>query len=332
MDPIIAIDKDTHQLRKVMDVENGQRCNCVCAECGGALEACQGESRQYFRHQSNDRKCVGSWESQLHLLSKYIIEQNKSITLPKWTGKYLVVGAKRQEFTKIQVEVTQDVLKPDCLCTYVDEKGEEKTLWVEILNTHAVDEEKTQKIKERGVACVEIDVSGLFPNKEINEEVLKEFLLNSTENRHWINNPDGQAKEDYYTKEATKLHNEDSVIKYIDEHSTTAEQINELGFVGFYYFVLGYSLSSKTHKFFYDYISFYCTQNRLSERSLLEQTFFVSAAQFMMASLIQKRKIVVGNDGKGTKEQGYISVFTRSFFCEKLSDNCKIILKHGRFY
>lgn len=330
MDPIIAVDRTTHQLRKVSDVENGMKCNCICSECGGALEACQGEYRQYFRHHSNDRKCTGSWESQLHLLSKYLIEQNKCISLPEWDGKFLRFPARKQKFTDVQVEITQDKLKPDCLCTYLDEKGETKTMWIEILNTHAVDPDKAQKIKERDVACVEIDVSGLFPDKEINENVLKDFLLNSTENRHWINNTDGIAQEEYYTSEATKLHKEDSVIKYIDEHSATAEQIEELGFVGFYFFALGYSLGLKTHKFLYDYISFYCTQNRLSERSSLEQAFFISAAQFMIATLIQKNRILITKGG--TKVQGFISVFRRSFFCKKLTENCKMILRNGKIY
>ena len=285
MDPIIAIDKNTHQLRKVMDVENGQRCNCVCAECGGALEACQGDSRQYFRHQSNDRRCIGSWESQLHLLSKYIIEQNNSVALPHWIGKYILSPARKQDFTKVQVEITQDELKPDCLCTYVNERGEEKTLWVEILNTHAVDPEKAQKIKERGVTCVEIDVSGLFPDKEINEDVLKNFLLNSTENRHWINNTDGIVQEEYYIKEATRLHNEDSIIKYIDEHSATAEQIAELKYVCFCFFAQKYSLNSRAHNFLYDYIYFY--RNYMGMRGQHEQQFFISALQFLLCNQCQ---------------------------------------------
>ena len=240
------------------------------------------------------------------------------------------LSARKQEFTDVQVEISQDELKPDCLCTYVDEKGETKTLWVEILNTHAVDSDKTQKIKERGVSCVEIDVSGLFPDKEIKEDVLKDFLLNSTDNRHWINNADGIAQEEHYIKEATRLHKDDSVIKYIDEHSSTAEQIDELRFVGFYFFALGYSLSQKTHKYLYDYLSMYCNQNRIAERGNTEQAFFVSAAQFMMGTLIQRGKILVNK--RGTKVQGFISVFSRSFFYQKLAENCKMILRNGRTY
>lgn len=330
MDPIIAVDKTTHKLRKISEVENGAKCNCICSECGGELEACQGEYRQYFRHQANDRKCTGSWESQLHLLSKYIIEQNKSVALPKWIGKHLELPAQRQKFTNVQVEIAQDELKPDCLCTYVDEKGEERKLWIEILNTHAIDDTKAQKIKERGIACVEIDVSELFPDKEIKEDVLKEFLLNSTENRQWINNPSGEQEEQHYIDEAELLKKEDGIIKYIDEHSDSAEHIEELQFIGFYFFVLGHSLSSKTHKFLYDYISFYSAQNRLSERNSKEQAFFISAAQFMMANLIQKGKILVNNGG--TKIQGFSCIFIRSFFCQKLSENCKMILRNGRIY
>ena len=84
---IVAIDKD-RKLRGIDDVKRGLACECFCAECNGVLEACKGEHRQYFRHYAKDRKCTGgSWESQLHLLSKYIIEQHKAVMLPKLEGR-----------------------------------------------------------------------------------------------------------------------------------------------------------------------------------------------------------------------------------------------------
>lgn len=313
-DIIIAIDKTTRELRNISEVERGLACNCVCYDCGGVLEACKGEQRRYFRHHSNDRNCVGSWESQLHLLSKYIIEKNKTITLPVWRGDNLRLPSRKQEFTEVTVELAQGDLQPDCLCKYVDKKGEEKVLWVEILNTHAVDEAKAQKIKERGIACVEIDVSNLFPTREIDEEVLKDFLLNSNDSRQWINNPDGDREEQYYKDEATKLHKEDSIIKYIDEHSNNAEQINELTFVGFYFFTLGFSLSNKTYNYLREYIKFYRADTRINARKDSEKQFFISALQFLYSDLCQRGRLV---SRKRTKEDTFVIVFNNRQFVAK---------------
>lgn len=316
MDPIIAVDKTTHQLRKVSDVENGIRCNCICSECGGALEACQGEYRQYFRHHSNDRKCTGSWESQLHLLAKYIIEQNKSIALPNWGGKYLVFPARKQEFTDVQVEISQDELKPDCLCAYVDEKGVKKTLWVEILNTHAVDPDKTRKIKERGVSCVEIDVSGLFPDKEIDEEKLKDFLLNSTENRHWINNSEGEKLEKSYIEEAKSIAHQRSLLKFIDKTAKDESQISHFCTILFYYFMSGYELDRDSRVFLCEYVEFY--KRRLNFRDDAEKRYFISAIQVLYCCVAQNKNIR-WKDGKPKETRFWQYCFMRNLLIKDIN-------------
>ena len=183
-----AKDKFTGEIRRLTDVSRGLACNCVCPSCGEALEACKGEKRKYFRHHPL-KECKGAFESQLHLISKHIIEQNKAVMLPSYLGKYDTKEALQLHFTEVIKESSQGDLQPDCLCKYIDSEGMEHTLWIEILNKHEVDESKAQKIRERGIECVEIDVSHLFAASDaIDEEVLTDFLLNQTDRRVWINN------------------------------------------------------------------------------------------------------------------------------------------------
>lgn len=123
-----AKDKTTGETRNIKDVESGLACNCVCGNCGGALEACKGKIRQHhFRHYSVS-ECKGAWESQLHLLSKAIIEEQKTIMLPPYQGKYLGYAAKVQKFDAVKSEVSQGDLQPDCLCKYTMPDGEEREL------------------------------------------------------------------------------------------------------------------------------------------------------------------------------------------------------------
>lgn len=312
-----AKDKTTGETRNIKDVESGLACNCVCGNCGGALEACKGKIRQHhFRHYSA-AECKGAWESQLHLLSKAIIANRKMIAIPAWTGQYLTHKAKQQTFESVELEIAQDDLQPDCLCTYIDDVGNKQTLWIEILNTHAVDEEKAKKIKERGIACVEIDVSQLFQEAEvIDEETLKDFLLNKTENRQWINNPIGEKDEQFYISEARKLNQQSNVIRFIEEHSLDAKLVNKLTFICFYFYVQGFKLNTQTHNFLYDYITFY--RGRIHERGEIEQRFFVSAMQFLTCNQVQLNRYRLRNY---TKE---------SIFCGICMDRKGLLKDLGR--
>ena len=137
-----GIDKITGKLRYIKDVESGLACKCICPNCRGELVAHKGEERcHHFKHYSV-AECKGAFESQLHLLSKEIIEEHKVLMLPQYNGRYSVVyPPKRQSLTEVIKECSQIDLKPDCLCKYIDEQGNEQMLWVEIYYSHAVDEE-----------------------------------------------------------------------------------------------------------------------------------------------------------------------------------------------
>lgn len=275
-----AKDKSTGETRNIKDVVSGLACNCECGNCGGALEACKGKIRQHhFRHYSV-AECKGAWESQLHLLSKAIIEEHKSIMLPPYQGKYLGYPSKVQKFDIVVPEATQDDLQLDCLCKYTMPDGEERELWIEILNTHAVDEGKAQKIKERGITCIEIDVSKIFENDEVlDKEVLTKFLLESENDRHWINNEYTRRDEEAYNKEAESIAHQRSLLRFMDETSKDEQQISRFCNVLFYYFMNGHELDRDGRVFLFEYIEF--NKRRLKFRDDAEKRYFVSAIQVL---------------------------------------------------
>lgn len=291
-----AKDKATGETRNIKDVESGLACNCVCGNCGGALEACKGKIRQHhFRHYSS-AECKGAWESQLHLLSKAIIEEHKSIVLPPYQGKYLTYGAKVQKFDSVLPEENQGDLQPDCLCKYTMPDGEERELWIEILNTHAVDEEKAQKIKERGISCIEIDVSKIFENDEVlDKDVLTKFLLESDKDRLWINNPYTQKDEDFYSQKADLIAREKSLLRFMDETAKDKSKITLFCNVLFYYFMNGHELDRNSRVFLFEYIEFY--KRRLNFRDDAERRYFVSAIQ-VLRCCVARQKNIRWKDGK----------------------------------
>lgn len=324
-----AKDKTTGETRNIKDVESGLACNCVCGNCGGALEACKGKIRQHhFRHYSA-AECKGAWESQLHLLSKAIIEEQKTIMLPPYQGKYLGYTAKVQKFDAVKSEVSQGDLQPDCLCKYTMPDGEERELWIEILNTHAVDEDKAQKIRERGITCVEIDVSKIFENDEIlDKEVLTKFLLESDKDRQWINNEYTRKDEEAYNKEAESIAHQHSILRYIDETSKDEAKISHFCNVLFYYFMNGHDLDRESRAFLYEYIEFY--KRRLKFRDDSEKRYFVSALQVLYCCVARNRNIR-WRDGKPGEVRIFQYCFSRHLVIQDINGFANDIATFRRY-
>lgn len=159
-------------------VEKGLSCNCRCPKCNADLIAKHGSGvrHPHFAHK-NDSDCQGANESALHRLAKQIIEEEKSVMVPK----YLDIKEQRLSFVKVEIEKRDDRkdLQPDIVGITEDDLR-----WaIEIRNTHEVDDNKFVKLKESEITCLEIDVS------DISLDDLKRFLLESVDCREWINNP-----------------------------------------------------------------------------------------------------------------------------------------------
>lgn len=285
-----GIDKSTNELRNIDDVQSGLDCNCVCPKCGSALEAHKGKVyRHHFQHHSVI-ECKGAFESQLHILSKAIIEEHKAIMLPDYNGVYCSFLHKQQSFSEVIQESIQGDLQPDCLCKYLDEHGNEQILWVEILYTHAVDDDKAQKIRDRQIACVEIDVSQLFKDAEIiDKDVLSDFLLNNHENRKWINHP---FCDEQILKDANEIKQQGSIINFLIGTSNDVYRIQKFPIIVFSLFGNGYKLSSNDRN---ELLAFIKSENYSSLQSII-QWRYISAIQLLLCQKILLGKYAIGNN------------------------------------
>ncbi len=155
----------------------GLKCNCRCPKCKEDLVAKLGNGRRqpHFAHKK-DSDCHGSYMTALHMLAEKILIDEKAVMAPE----YKMIPSKRLTFDRMESEtrVERKDLQPDVVG--ITEDG--KRFHIEIKNTHAVDEYKKGKIIEDNITCLEIDVS----NQKL--ENLKDFLLDSIDEREWINN------------------------------------------------------------------------------------------------------------------------------------------------
>ena len=183
-EPILTYALDSSdKMVHIGSVERGLSCNCRCPKCNESLEAKLGHGgrQAHFAHKK-DSDCHGAYMSALHKLAEQIIEEEKAVMVPK----YKDIDKQKLEFEKVEVE--QRVERKDLQPDIVGVTSDGLRWFIEIRNTHEVDEAKRAKLIESNITCLEIDV------REQTLENLKSFLLESTESREWINNPNYESQ------------------------------------------------------------------------------------------------------------------------------------------
>lgn len=199
----------------VKDVENGYACGCICPKCGQPLNARNGgeSNTPHFAHQSG-KNCEGAYEETKHRLAIQIIHDEKCVMLPSYKE---VVDQERVHFKDLIQEARTlcDGIIPDI----VGIRDDNTRICIEIRYTHAVDEDKLSKIKSHKLNCLEIDIR----NHQLDEKELREFLIESTQDRVWLNHPEYENR--YLEIEARKKEEQEKVEKREREEFEEYERI-----------------------------------------------------------------------------------------------------------
>lgn len=161
-------------------VERGLACECECWHCGGRLVARLGaRKRHHFAHHRTADEDPRCGESALHLLGKWLITQMTCIPLPSITASSLrLVGSygavlrspehslfgkgNPLSITAVVEEVSlESGLRADLLVTG-ELLGQPLPVVIEIKVTHAVEDEKLERLSVEDVTAVEIDLSQIY--------------------------------------------------------------------------------------------------------------------------------------------------------------------------
>ena len=175
------------------EVPPGLMCGCVCPACKRPVVAKnQGLVRgHHFSHyQSED--CEHCNETQLHLTAKALIEKSDTITLPEITYPYdqkYHRSSWQENIFNVELEKRVDSIIPDVLVT-TSSYGK---YIIEICVTHAVDENKRNKIHQLGISAIEVDLSD-FDQTKPDEDQLEEALRNPLR-MTWIYNHEVEERE-----------------------------------------------------------------------------------------------------------------------------------------
>ena len=180
-----AEDKAVH----VNEVQRGLACGCVCADCGGKFIAKQGRQRDHHFAHYTQTDCHG--ETNLHKMAKQILIDELCLTI----GHPELDSPVMQRFETASDEVTRGRdpgrVQIDCLMEIGNEKNELPRditeLAVEILVTHAVDEQKQTKLRELGLQTIEIDLTELaHPDSAPSKEDILKAICDTPSNIKWI--------------------------------------------------------------------------------------------------------------------------------------------------
>ena len=172
-----GIDKDGNTVY-IKDALRGAACNCFCPGCKQPLEARKGNERaHHFAHKNNGINCEHGFQSALHYMAKDLFMEMQYLTFVK-NGKPV-----QYKIDSVELECRVNEIIPDIMITC-----DGKKFIVEIFVTHAVDDEKKQRIRDMRISAIEIDLSK-YPRDELNKEVLKDELC-KTEKYSWVYDAD----------------------------------------------------------------------------------------------------------------------------------------------
>lgn len=162
----------------VDSVPQGLLCDCICPKCGERLLARHGEIRHHgFAHHSEMRgaNLKICYMVTIYKLAEHIISSRKRIHAPSYYG---IFRESDIVFSDVKVDGCYDRedKQPDIIATSIDGKQ----YLIEFTFAYKVQHKNV--IDYKNLNCLEIDLS----NQTF--ETVENFLLNSAEDRKWLNN------------------------------------------------------------------------------------------------------------------------------------------------
>ena len=150
-----------NQLVHIDSVPNGTACNCFCPNCKAALIAKNGRDKRqhHFAHEANS-DCLKGYQTALHILGKEIFQKEKIIPIFNDKFQFELVKADSIELEKNLGDIIPDVFAI----------ASNKSVAIEILVTHEVDDVKYKKIQAHELTTIEIDLSKV---ESLNYELVK---------------------------------------------------------------------------------------------------------------------------------------------------------------
>jgi len=147
------------------------------------------------------------WQTLLHFEVKSIVEREKRLTVPGLEGLVEETGGAGDvqqrrwvaepatlELKDVQLERRLGRVVPDVTCIAELGDGGEQPLIIEVTVTNTIDEERLARIRELGIAAIEIDLSRT--GGRVTRPELRQIVVEGLQTKRWLHPPNMTAVED----------------------------------------------------------------------------------------------------------------------------------------
>ncbi len=182
------------QLMHIEQVESGLSCNCNCIACGDRLVAKKGEvKKHHFAHHSMD--AGDCRESTLHKICKHILDMERRVVTPEFTVVCSQLDMAQIEHTESEIIAAQDVHfceialeqpEADFIPDVTAIEFEGQTLFIEIVVTNDVSQEKLKRVERLGIPMMAIYVNELDIMDDL-DKLTKSVIEQAP--RKWVYHP-----------------------------------------------------------------------------------------------------------------------------------------------
>ena len=194
-EPLITYALRDGKLVHVDEVLNGYSCNCFCPGCKAPLNARQGAVKaHHFAHQPGS-SCEYGYESSIQHLAWRILTCIRTITIPEVTmptatGTEILFPSQAINIAEARLEnyFSENQIIPDIVIDAAMPNGQRGTFIIEVLTVHKISNSKLNKINEKAISTIEINLRDEAHDDFITEEKLTKIILTEDHRKSWIYN------------------------------------------------------------------------------------------------------------------------------------------------
>lgn len=183
----------------VLDVPGKSGCGCTCPACGAPLVAINQANRrviEHFRHKAGHH-CALAYESSIHRTAKQILAQRRAAMIPDHKEAVVRTASDGKEFCEIIHFASREVIAQEVWLEHAQEGVRPDVVFcvdghllnIEVCVRHAVDEDKTEKLRANGISTMEIDISALTLDNIQDMHSFADIVCNSMGHRKWVFSP-----------------------------------------------------------------------------------------------------------------------------------------------
>lgn len=202
----------------ISSVESGLHRDCLCPVCGSALVAKKGLQVQHHFAHHVESNCLHAGETLLHLASKQLIDEAKSIRLPavlleftSYKKPWVIAEEANIDIDEVLVEkrVGEDI--PDLILSVKDRR-----LAIEVTVTHKTSHDKIRRLSGQGCSILEIDMSK--HSRFLTLQELRSEVIESVACKRWLfNHKPKRVLDDLYRSSKPKAHVHRGLALHVDD-------------------------------------------------------------------------------------------------------------------